>query len=130
MSGPRLQMDDLRFPLPHQIACIVLTALFLWISIIAREPRQWRRLYQAMFSQAERFSVNRNKVLDESIKKYAIVVAMVILVLDAGIFVVGITHRKRVEAKSVPVQDWNGGVEAKKFNGTLPFDSPASHPSR
>ncbi|MDZ4287710.1 MAG: hypothetical protein U0984_07120, partial [Prosthecobacter sp.] len=98
---------------------------FLWIFLIAREPRQWRRLYQAMFSQADRFSVNRNKVLDESVKKYAIIVAMVILVADAAIFVLGISHWKRIEAISVPVQDWQGVKEPKKFNGSSPEDSQA-----
>jgi hypothetical protein len=83
------------FPLPYQIACAVLTALFLWSFNIGREPRGWRRLYQAKFSRKEDFSVNRNKRLDEIIKKYGITIAMVILIADAGIFVLGVTYRYR-----------------------------------
>ena len=86
-------MEDPRFPLFNQVACIILTALFLWSFVVSLEPRQWRRLYQAMFSRADRFSVNRNKVLDESIKKYAMIVSMVILVLDAGVFLAGMAHQ-------------------------------------
>jgi hypothetical protein len=113
-------MDVPHFPLPYQIACIVLTALFLWAFVVARQPRNWRRWFQAMFSRADRFSINRNKVLDEKITKYGIIVAMVILVLDAAVFVTGMTHRTRNESKSVPVDEWHGTQETKKFNGTLP----------
>ena len=113
-------MDDPRFPLSYQIACIILTALFLWVFIVAREPRQWRRLFQTMFSKADRFSINRNKVLDEKITKYGVIIAMVILVADAAIFVAGMTHRTRVQARSMPLKDWQGAEEPKKFNGTLP----------
>ena len=83
------------FPLPYQIACAVLTALFIWSFSIGRDPRGWRRLYQAKFSKKEDFSVNRNKRLDEIIKKYGITIAMVILMADAGIFVLGVTYRYR-----------------------------------
>jgi hypothetical protein len=83
------------FPLPYQIACAVLTALFLWSFSIGRDPRGWRRLYQAKFSRKEDFSVNKNKRLDEIIKKYGITIAMVILMADAGLFVLGVTYRHR-----------------------------------
>ncbi|WP_075088078.1 hypothetical protein [Verrucomicrobium spinosum] len=59
------------FPLAYQLACIVFTGLFLWTFSIARDPRGWRRLYQSRFSRAEEISVNRNKRLDEVIKRYA-----------------------------------------------------------
>jgi hypothetical protein len=83
------------FPLSYQIVCAVLTALFLWSFSIGRDPRGWRRLYQAKFSRKEDFSVNKNKRLDEIIKKYGITIAMIILMADAGIFVLGVTYRYR-----------------------------------
>jgi hypothetical protein len=115
-------MDDPRFPLPHQIACIVLTALFLWTFMVARNPRQWRRLFQAIFCRADRFSINRNKVLDERITRYGIIVAMVIFVIDVGVFVAGMSHRSRIQANPVPVEEWQGKSLQRPFNGTLPGD--------
>jgi hypothetical protein len=56
-------MED-RLPLPYQIACLLLTALFVWTFSIAREPRGWRRLFQSLFSRSESFSVNKNKVIE------------------------------------------------------------------
>ena len=93
-------MDE-RFPLRYQIICIVLTALFIWAFSIAREPRQWRRLYQSRFSNSDDFSVNRNKAIDESLKKYGIVVAMVILVLDVGFFLWGATSQARANREEM-----------------------------
>lgn len=89
-------MDD-RFPLIYQIICIVLTALFVWCFMVAREPRQWQRLYQSKFCKAEDFSVNRNKQIDESLKKYGILVTMVFLVADVGVFLWGATYQSRME---------------------------------
>jgi hypothetical protein len=83
------------FPLSYQIACAILTALFLWTFSIARDPRGWRRLYQARFTKKEEFSVNRNKKIDENIKKYGISVAMVFLVGSVTLFVLGVTYRNR-----------------------------------
>ena len=111
---------DPRFPLAYKIACIILTALFVWAFIVARDPRKWRRWYQAMFSRADRFSINRNKVIDEKIAKYGIIIAVIIFVADAAIFVTGITHSSRMRAKAVSVETWHGQQEPKKFNGTLP----------
>jgi uncharacterized membrane protein AbrB (regulator of aidB expression) len=82
-------------PIHYQIACVILTALFIWSFSIAREPRGWRRLFQSMFSKSEAFSVNKNKVIDEALKRYGIVVAMVILVADVSCFVLGVTARYR-----------------------------------
>ena len=88
-------MDTTKYPLQLQIACIVLTALFLWSFSVAREPRGWRRLFQSMFSKAESFSVNKNKVIDESLKRYGIFIAMTILVADVTCFVMMVTHPLR-----------------------------------
>ncbi len=82
-------------PIHYQIACVILTALFIWSFSIAREPRGWRRLFQSMFSKSEAFSVNKNKVIDEALKRYGIVIAMVILVADVSCFVLGVTDRYR-----------------------------------
>lgn len=112
-------MDE-SFPLKYQIACIVLTALFVWSFSIAREPRQWRRLYQSMFSKGEEFSVNKNKVIDESMKKYGIVVAMIILVADVACFVTGVTHKDRMRAKQMSPEDWYRINEQNKIQSAAP----------
>lgn len=91
-------MDE-RFPLPYQIGFIVLTALFAVAFSISREPRQWRRFWQARFTKPEDFSVNRNKYLDERLKHYGIVFAMIFLVLDVGIVLAGLTHKSRKESR-------------------------------
>ncbi len=93
-------MDE-RFPLQYQIICIILTALFVWSFVIAREPRQWRRLYQSKFCRAEDFSVNRNKQIDESLKKYGIIIAMIFLVADVGFFLWGASHSDRQKSASM-----------------------------
>ncbi len=82
-------------PIQYQIACVILTALFIWSFSIAREPRGWRRLFQSMFSKSETFSVNKNKVIDEALKRYGIVIAMIILVVDVSCFVIGVTQQFR-----------------------------------
>ena len=87
------QVDN--FPLPYQIACIVLTAFFLWTFSVARDPRGWRRLYQAKFAKSEDFSVNKNKKIDEAMKKWGIFIAMAFLVTDVTCFVLGVTYRYR-----------------------------------
>lgn len=87
------QVDN--FPLPYQIACIVLTAFFLWTFSIARDPRGWRRLYQAKFVKSSDFSVNKNKRIDEMMKSWGIMIAMIFLVADVSCFVLGVTYRYR-----------------------------------
>jgi len=83
------------FPLSYRIACIILAALFVWTFRIAREPRRWRRRYQAKFTRREDLSVNRNKRIDEKIKKHGITVSMVFLVAAVSVFVLGVTYRQR-----------------------------------
>lgn len=113
-------MDD-RFPLFYQISCIVLTALFVWSFSIAREPRQWRRLFQSTFSKSTQFSVNKNKVIDESLKKWGILIAMIILVVDVTCFVAGVTYRDRMQAKRMSNDDWFHVDEQKKIQGGAPM---------
>jgi hypothetical protein len=103
------------FPLAYQIACAVLSALFLWSFSIGRDPRGWRRLYQAKFSRKEDFSVNRNKRLDEVIKKYGIAIAMVILTADASIFVLGVTYRHRHTQPSMTADERMRALEAQRL---------------
>jgi hypothetical protein len=117
-------MDE-RFPLPYQIACIVLTALFVWSFSVAREPRQWRRLFQSMFSKGNEFSVNKNKVIDESLKKYGITIAMIILVIDVACFVAMVTYQERMRAKQLSTEDWNRLQEQSKIQGATPANSRA-----
>jgi flagellar biosynthesis protein FlhB len=107
-------------PIQYQIACVVLTALFIWSFSVAREPRGWRRLFQSMFSKSETFSVNRNKVIDESLKKYGIVVAMVILVADVTCFVVGVTHPYRERAKALSKEQRDNLNEINRIQGNNP----------
>ena len=75
------------------------------IRLVARDPRGWRRLYQAKFEREQEFSVNRNKRLDEEIKKRCIPVAMVFLTAAVGAFILGITHRYRNTPESDPPED-------------------------
>jgi len=77
-------------PLACQIAIIVLTVLFLWTFSIARDPRSWRRLYQAKFAKSGEFSVNKNKRIDEWIKRYGIGISMMVLVCDVALIVVSL----------------------------------------
>ncbi len=105
-------------PLPYQIACIVLTALFFFSFSVAREPRGWRRLFQSMFATSADFSVNKNKVIDESLKKYGIVVAMIILVADVSLFVWGVTARSRNALDNMSAADRMRLMDVQKIQGS------------
>ncbi|OYW31596.1 MAG: hypothetical protein B7Z47_00570 [Chthoniobacter sp. 12-60-6] len=125
-------------PIQYQIACVILTALFIWSFSIAREPRGWRRLFQSMFSKSETFSVNKNKVIDEAtfsvnknkvideaLKRYGIVIAMIILVVDVSCFVLGVTAPFREKMRSLsPEQRENmneiNKVKSNTGNSPLP----------
>ncbi|MFN7563770.1 MAG: hypothetical protein ACK5TH_18475 [Prosthecobacter sp.] len=109
-------MDTSKFPIEYQIACIVLTALFLWSFSVAREPRGWRRLFQSMFSKSDNFSVNKNKVIDESLKRYGILVAMAILVADVSCFVLMVTYPLRM--KEVTQEQRERQMEIDKIEET------------
>lgn len=111
-------------PLKYQIACIVLTALFIWSFSIAREPRGWRRLFQSFFSKSGEFSVNKNKVIDENLKKYGIIVAMVILVADVSCFVWGVTWRHRAIAEQMTKEERDRLNELNRIRSGAP-DDPA-----
>ena len=115
------------FPLEYQIACIVLTALFVWSFSVAREPRGWRRLFQSFFSKSGDFSVNKNKVIDETLKKYGIVIAMVILVADVSCFVWGVTSRFRAQAKQMTKGERDLLNEIGRVRASSP-DDPSRRP--
>jgi flagellar biosynthesis protein FlhB len=104
--------------LPLQVACIILTALFLFCFSVAREPRGWRRLFQSMFSSSEGFSVNKNKVIDETLKKYGIGVAMVVLVIDVSIFIYGVTAPLREAEQRMSEEERRNLGEVQKIQGT------------
>jgi flagellar biosynthesis protein FlhB len=110
-------------PIQYQIACVILTALFIWSFSIAREPRGWRRLFQSMFSTSETFSVNKNKVIDEALKRYGIAIAMVILVADVSCFVLGVTHYARGQKRSMSPEQRNHINEINKLQNTNPSGS-------
>ena len=101
-----------------QIACVILTALFFLAFGIAREPRGWRRLFQSMFAKSGEFSVNKNKAIDESLKRNGIVVAMIILVIDVGLFVWGITESARVKQNSLTPEERAKMEEIKRIGGS------------
>jgi len=101
-------------PIQYQIACVILTALFIWSFSIAREPRGWRRLFQSMFSKSETFSVNKNKVIDEALKRYGIVIAMVILVADVSCFVLGVTYPFREKLRTLTPDQRESMLEINK----------------
>ncbi len=110
------------FPLEFQIACIVLTALFVWSFSVAREPRGWRRLFQSFFSKSGDFSVNKNKMIDENLKKYGIVIAMIILVADVSCFVWGITDRYRRSAQQMTKDERERLNEINRVRASSPDD--------
>lgn len=83
------------FPLRYQVACIVLTGLFLWAFSVARDPRGWRRLYQMKFGRRDDFSVNKNKRIDETIRKWGVVATVFFLVIGVAALVGGITSAAR-----------------------------------
>ena len=114
----RRPMDTSKFPIEYQIACIVLTALFLWSFSVAREPRGWRRLFQSMFSKSDNFSVNKNKVIDESLKRYGILIAMTILVADVTCFVLMVTYPLRM--KQISKEDRERQGEIMRIQGNNP----------
>ena len=109
--------DDSFMPLQIEIACIVLTALFFFTFSVAREPRGWRRLFQSMFSTSADFSVNRNKVIDENLKRYGIVIAMIVLVMDVALFVYGRTDRARKSMENMTQEEWLRYNEYQKIQG-------------
>jgi hypothetical protein len=106
------------FPLPFQILCIILTALFIWIFCIARNPRGWRRLYQAKFSDPAAHSVNRNKRLDELIRKYGLIIAMVVLLADVSCVLWGVTTRHRLASqRPMTHEEQLRAAEAERIQG-------------
>lgn len=107
-------------PLPYQIACVILTALFIWAFSVAREPRGWRRLFQSMFSKSDNFSVNKNKVIDEALKKYGIAIAMIILVADVSCFVLGVTYPFREKLRTMSPEQRDSLNEINKVQNTKP----------
>ena len=115
--SPLFFIMDERFPLFYQIICIILTALFVWSFVIAREPRQWRRLYQSMFCKAEDFSVNKNKEIDETLKKYGIIISMIFLMADVGFFLWGASYQDRKEHESMSVEERLRVEEQQKIQG-------------
>lgn len=115
-------------PLQYQIACIVLTALFIWSFSVAREPRGWRRLFQSFFSRSGEFSVNKNKVIDENLKKYGIIVAMIILVADVSCFVWGVTHKIRADSSKSTKAERDLRNEINRIRSSAP-DDPSRRPA-
>lgn len=108
------------FPLGNQIAFVILTAIFVWLFSIVRDPRGWRRLYQVKFSKGEEFSVNKNKRMDETIKAYGYYVAMTFLVAAAWVFVAGVTHRVRHSQRPMTQEDKNLYEDTERIVDRVP----------
>ena len=105
-------------PLLAQIACLILTFLFFCAFSVAREPRGWRRLFQSHFTKNSELSVNRNKVIDESLKTYGIVIAMALLVADVSLFVWGLTYSSRQKAALQTAEELDKLSEFRKAMGS------------
>lgn len=112
-------MDD-RFPVPFQIGCVILTALFVLAFSISREPRSWRRLFQTRLSKNPDISVNRNKFLDEQLKKYSMTIAMIFLVADVSCFVIGVTSPLRHRIEQMTPEERNRVEEMRRIQGNRP----------
>ena len=110
-------------PLAAQIACLILTFLFFCAFSVAREPRGWRRLFQSTFSKGGEVSVNKNKVIDESLKKYGIMVAMALLVADVSLFVWGMTYSDRMKAAMQTPEERDKLEEYRKNIGNSGADA-------
>ena len=109
-------MED-GFPLGYQIAGLILTAIFVWAFSISRDPRGWRRLYQAYFAKPEHISVNRNKGIDERLRKWSMIIAMTILVIDVACFLAGITAPSRQGRQEMTPDEWNHVQDLRRLQG-------------
>jgi flagellar biosynthesis protein FlhB len=107
-------MED-RLPLPFQIACLILTALFVCAFNLSREPRSWRRLFQSTFTKSEKISVNKNKAIDAKLKTWGIRIAMIILVIDVAVFLYGVTAPSRKRLNEMSTDDWNRVNDMKRL---------------
>jgi hypothetical protein len=105
------------FPLGYQLVWILAAGLFVWTFCIVRHPRSWRRLYQAKFSRGEEISVNRNKQIDEQIKRYGIIISMAFLVVAVTAFLMGITHRHRHTQREMTKVERFRANEMEKLGG-------------
>lgn len=109
------------FPLVYQILCIIFTAVFLLTFSIARDPRRWRRLYQAKMAQnGEQVSVNRNKRIDENLKRYGIIIAMIFLLADVTCFVLGVSYRHRSNHRELTPEEKLQQIEIERFKASSP----------
>ena len=75
-------------------------------------------MFQAYFLKSGEVSVNRNKVIDESLKTYGIVVAMALLVADVSLFVWGITYSSRQKAAMQTPEEIDKLSEFRKTMGS------------
>jgi hypothetical protein len=122
MSWCPADVMDERLPLPFQIACLILTALFVCAFNLSREPRSWRRLYQSAFTGSERVSVNKNKTIDAKLKKWGIRIAMIILVIDVAVFLFGVTAPARKRNLEMSADERNRIEELQRLEGKNPGD--------
>jgi hypothetical protein len=105
-------------PLGAIIACVILSALFFFAYGVAREPRNWRRLYQHYRHSAEPHNVNKNKALDERIGRQASVVAVVILVIDILVLLGGVGYAAYERYQNIDEDTRARQEEVRKLNST------------
>lgn len=87
---------------------------------VARNPRKWRRLYQARWAAGQDFSINRNKALDEMLRTRGLLVAMLFLLAAVVVFVTMLTHASRQRQASMTREDWNHFNEQKRIEKRSP----------
>lgn len=80
----------------------VLLLLFLWAILIARRPRDWRRLWQDLMHPGVQISVNRNKRLDELLRRYSVMAGGIFLIAAAASFL--FATRAMVEERKQPTR--------------------------
>ena len=111
-------MDEV--PLSYQILCVLLTGCFVLSFNIARDPRKWRRFYQSQWQNGVEPSVNRNKQLDENLRRYGIIIAMVLLLADVFVFVTMLTYPSRMREAQMSRSSWDHFNEQKKIESRAP----------
>lgn len=79
-----------------------------------------------MFSKTDNFSVNKNKIIDENLKKYGIFVAMLILIADVTCFVIGITAEQRKKLDGMNDDQRARLEELNRIRGANPGSSRSS----
>ena len=107
-----------RFPIPYQIACFILTTLFVWLFIVSRDPRTWRKMFQSLFQSSEAASSRRSKSIDSRLRKICLRLSMLFLVADVACFVLGVTAASRKRAEEMTPEERFGVEELQRIQSS------------